>query len=107
MKSKNSRQSLQKPVQNWKIIRRTIVYKNVCLKFLRPLLKFIVDLETLLYFLKGLPGETLLFRDFNIDTLKDDLDKKSMWLSWKHMILRYKTNYRQGSRLLLRVALIT
>ena len=39
MKSKNSRQSLQKPVQNWKIIRRTIVYKNVCLKFLRPLLK--------------------------------------------------------------------
>ena len=33
-------------------------------------------LETLLYFLKGLPGETLLFGDMNIDTLKDDLDRK-------------------------------
>ena len=37
---------------------------------------FIGYLETLLYFLKGLPRERLLFGHFNIDTLKDDLDRK-------------------------------
>ena len=31
---------------------------------------------TFLYFLRGLPGKTLLFGDFNNDTLKDDLDIK-------------------------------
>ena len=68
--------------------------------------KFMGHLDNLLYFSKGLPGETLLFGDFNIDTLKDDLDKKRMRLSWKRMILRYEMNYRQGSHLLLSVALI-
>ena len=37
---------------------------------------FIDHLENGLYFLNGWPGETLLFGDFNIDTLIDDLHKK-------------------------------
>ena len=52
---------------------------NICSIYRPQTIKinnFISYLETLLYFLKGLPGETLLFGDFNIDTLKDDLDRK-------------------------------
>ena len=52
---------------------------NICSIYRPETIKinnFIGYLETLLYFLKGLPGETLLFGDFNIDTLKDDLDRK-------------------------------
>ena len=64
---------------------------------------FIGYLETLLYFLKGLPGETLLFGDFNIDTLKDDLDRKK----YVALLEAYDFEIRQGSRLLLRVASIT
>ena len=83
---------------------------NICSIYRPETIKinnFIGYLETVLYFLKGLPGETLLFGDFNIDTLKMIWIGRSMWLSWKRMILRYKINYQQGSRPLLRVASIT
>ena len=52
---------------------------NICSIYRPETIKinnFIGYLETLLSFLKGLPGETLLFGDFNIDTSKDDLDRK-------------------------------
>ena len=62
-----------------KITRENKTLYNIC-SIYRPetieINNFISYLETLLFFLKGLPGETLLSGDFNIDTLKDDLDKK-------------------------------
>ena len=62
-----------------KITRENKTLYNICAIYRPETVKinnFLGYLENLLYFLKGLPGETLLFGDFNIDTLKDDLDKK-------------------------------
>ena len=93
-----------------KIARENKTLYEICSIYRQATIKinnFIGYLETLLYFLKSVSGETMLSGDFNIDTLNDDLDEKIMWLSWKRMILRYKINHRQGSRLLLKIASIT
>ena len=66
-----------------KITRENKTLYNICSIYRPETIKinnFIGYLETLLYFLKGLPGETLLFGDFNTDTLKYDLDKKNVAL---------------------------
>ena len=62
-----------------KIFREHKTLYNICPKYRQETVKinnFMGHLENLLYFLKGLPDETLLFGDLNIDTLKNDLDKR-------------------------------
>ena len=73
-----------------KVMGSNRIEKNFCVVY-RPqntINRFIEDLDKLFAFLRNLKEETLIFRDFNIDTLKPSYEKT------KHEILTQSYGYR-------------